>query len=534
MHRPGLWLPPLLAAAAFSCTPAALLAQSCDSAKQAALILIGSAADARDRDAASVGRCRASLIRSPLSITPVSRTTVRMLRPIPPTVLLQWNSSLPETMNDGALWAGRGLSTMVAGGFRLDRRRFTAIIAPEIVATQNRGFPIIPSTFGNRSEFASPWHDPPQSADLPLRFGTAPLVNFHLGQSTIEVHTSIVGVGFTAENQWWGPARYNAIVMSNNAPGFPNLFLRSHRPIVTPLGDFEARVQLGVLTKSLFFDNSPGSGYRSNSSAVITLRTALDSGLIIGAARSVYAHIDEVGELPAHAADVLWRWNQHRNLLVKPGHASDQIASLFFQWNFPEQGFETYAEWARLVPIRSLRDLIVDPQSGHGYTVGIQWLNQIQSNRALRFQFEATNLTQNPPLPGQRIRTFYTSNISPQGYTHRGQVLGAAIGPGSSSQFLGVDDIRGTTRLGVVVGRIRWEDEAYYQQITGFYSYRHHDISIFAGLRAVRRALESDMSGELLFTRRNNYLFQTSDLFDYSSAFDMPNVTFKLTVSPAR
>jgi hypothetical protein len=512
-------------------------AQSCDSTtsggvKRTALVLIGSVGDERMRDGALRGECSSSLIRSPLSLSPAKTLPGWKPRILWPSVAGTWNSAMPLTMNDGSMWAGRGLSTILSGGVRLDKSHATLILAPEITFSQNRGFPIVPSGDPNRSSFASPWHNLPQSADLPIRFGDQPFALVTFGQSAADLHAANVSAGFTTENQWWGPGIRNAIVMSNNAPGFPQIYFRTASPWQTRFGNVEARWELGLLSKSRFFDLGPGSGYRALSAGVVTLRTAFDSGLTVGAARAVYAHIDRVDGLSTHWMDVFWRWNQHGNVGVTPGHPTDQIASLFFQWNVPESGFQTYAEWARLIPPRSLRDLIVDPQTTQGFTAGLQWLNQLQSNRFLRLQGEVTTLEQTPPFAGAPVPTYYTSHISRQGYTQRGQVIGAAIGPGGSSQFIGVDLIHGLRSTGLELGRIRWEDESYYQQITGAFSYRHHDVSVFVGLRGSSRMFGNDIAGEIIWTQRDNFLFQSADLLNYDSAFDMKNLTLKFSIAP--
>src|SRR5215472_8062061 len=55
------------------------------------------------------------------------------------------NSGLPFSLNDGALWAGRGLNNeLTAGGFWFNGR-VRAIVAPSLVLEQNQAFQVIPS-----------------------------------------------------------------------------------------------------------------------------------------------------------------------------------------------------------------------------------------------------------------------------------------------------------------------------------------------------------------------------------------------------
>ena len=54
--------------------------------------------------------------------------------------------------------------------------------------------------------------------------------------------------------------------------------------------------------------------------------------------------------------------------------------------------------------------------------------------------------------------TFYVHTAAVEGYTNLGQLLGAAIGPGSNSQFLGLDRYTSRGRWGVFFERVRYDD----------------------------------------------------------------------------
>lgn len=492
-------------------------------------------ADDRRRIAQDLGRCSTSgeLIRSGLSLTkPLAPLTPVRWTLTAPSVDVTHNSALPFSFNDGPQWAGRGLTTSVSAGIRVETSRLSISIAPDLVYQQNRVFSVLPSPESNRSPFASPWHSGLESADIPLRFGNQSAVVLYPGESWIDFSAGPVGFGVSTDEQWWGPGIRNALLMSNNAPGIPQAYLRSRRPISTPLGAVEFRWILGGLTKSLFFDTLSTNDIRSLSAVVATLRTAFDSGLTVGVARSVYAPVSSVAGIRTHLFDVLTRWNQNSDTLGnRPAHPSDQLLSLFGRWVLPESGFEFYAEWAKLFA-PGLREMLVAPQLHQGYTVGLQWVRPLSSVTAFRLQAEATMLEQTPPSKAATIPSFYTSRFVPQGYTQRGQVIGAAIGPGSSSQFLAGDYLASRWRLGLELGRIRWEDEAYYRSPNGV-SFAAHDISLFAGLRGGVTASGMDVDVEMVSTKRLNYLFQSAQSgYAQDRGFDVSNFTLKLRVTP--
>ncbi|MDB4877442.1 MAG: Capsule assembly protein Wzi [Gemmatimonadetes bacterium] len=532
MRRRSRLLPLFLLAAA----GASVGAQCTDSTSHSgAITIVGSAADVRARDAQDLGRCslRGSLIRSSRSLTtPLNGNRGVRWAFVPPSIDETYNSALPFSLNDGAQWAGKGLTSTISAGLRLETSSLSLSFSPEFVYQQNKVFPVLPATAPGRSTFSSPWHGGIESADIPLRFGNQSIVAVYPGESWIEYHRGALAVGASTDEQWWGPGIRNALVMSNNAAGIPEVYLRTQRPLKTRLGDVEFRWILGGLTESLFFDTISTNNIRSLSAAVVTLRVAFDTGLTVGVARSVYAPVASTTKLRFHALDVLDRWDQTPDTIgAAPAHPTDQIMSFFWRWVFPESGFEFYGEWAKLFP-PGLREMLVAPQLHQGFTLGLQWVNPLSVTRAVRLQAEATMLEQTPPSLRATMPSFYVSRFVPQGYTQRGQVIGAAIGPGGSSQFLAGDYLAHRWRAGLELGRIRWEDEAYYRSPNGV-GFVAHDVSLFAGLRGGVTVGGTDVDVEAITQKRLNYLFQSAvGGFAQDRAFDVNNLTFKVSVVP--
>jgi hypothetical protein len=498
---------------------------------------IQSFADQRRRMSQDLGQCYTAgeLIRSVQSITPP--LTLPPTGPVRwafamPTVDATYNSALPFSLNDGPQWAGRGLTTTLSGGIRVEHEHVSASFTPSLVLQQNRIFPVLTSSVPGRSLYASPWYSGVESADLPLRFGGRSQTAFYFGDSWLDVRTGPVAFGIASDEQWWGPGIRNALLLSNNAPGIPRLFVRSRGPIDTPLGGVEFQWFLGGLTESLFFDTLASNSLRAINAVVATLRTALDTGLTIGVARSVYAPVSGPGGVLAHAFDAVTRWNQSTDTLGNPPrHPSDQVLSVFGRWVFPTSGFEAYVEWAKAFP-PGLRELLVAPQLHQGYTVGLQWVRPFASASAFRLQAEATMLEQTPPTARALVPSFYTSRFVPQGYTQRGQPIGAAIGPGSSSQFIAGDYVGRQWRAGIELGRVRWNEDVYYRTPNGV-SFVAHDVSIFAGVRGGVTLSGYDIDGELLPAKRLNYLFQSAvSGYSQDRAFDIDNLTLRLRISP--
>ncbi len=211
---------------------------------------------------------------------------------------------------------------------------------------------------------------------------------------------------------------------------------------------------------------------------------------------------------------------------------SDQLFSLFGRWVFPASGFEMYGEWARQEGFGSVRELITAPEATAGYTAGLQWVAPGARAGRLRLQGEITNLEQNDAVRNRAQSSFYTSANVPQGYTNRGRVMGAAIGPGSSAQWVAADYLRRDWRLGVFAARTRTDEDALERIYTR--NPRGHDVQGVAGLRAGGRVRGWEVAGEYSFGRRLNWLFQnTARAFDDFDAVDVNVSSFVLSVSPA-
>ena len=471
-----------------------------------------------------------------------------LVTPLLPEVALVNNSGLPFSMNDGALWAGRGASASVTGGVRARYRWLHATLAPTIVYAQNADFglpsdpSIAPPIPAPRSPYSNPWRVYGPSIDAPLRFGATAYRRIDFGQSALYASVGGAELGVTSENEWWGPGIRNALVLSNNAPGVPRVFARTARPLATPLGDVEARYFIGSLATSPFFEVplARRNRGRSISAAAVTLRPSPVPNLTVGLARSVYAQVVQGSSVAAHALDVLGNPGRPNAIPLSDGTqrlGRDQIYSLFGRWVLPDAGFESYAEWGRTELPVNLRDFLVSPNHTQGYTVGLQFARPVLAGRrTARLQAELTNVAQSSTYRQRPTGSWYTSRAVLQGYTQRGQWLGAAIGPGSTAQWLAGDLFAPAWSGGAFIGRIRWDDDAYYTipRFAGNGTCKH-DVSLMGGVRGTHRSAAGDVGGSITVANRLNPFYQTTG-FCYGDGplnrGDTRNITLSLSYSP--
>ena len=106
--------------------------------------------------------------------------------------------------------------------------------------------------------------------------------------------------------------------------------------------------------------------------------------------------------------------------------------------------------------------------------------------------------------------TFYVHTAAVEGYTNMGQLLGAAIGPGSNSQFLGLDRYTSRGRWGVFFERVRYDDDyAFYIAFPNVpFGYEYHQVDLTVGASVLRFAGPVDLGGTLELTRELNWHFQ--------------------------
>lgn len=460
-----------------------------------------------------------------------------------PELRTTWNSDLPFSFNDGALWAGRGVNYQLTVGVRVGLRigpiRVTAVLAPHFLYQENQPFPVIPyqsTADPPRDLYANPFHPLPESIDAPLRFGDQPLRARTWGQSSVWLEVGPLAMGAGTENEWWGPGVRNALIISGHGPGFPHLTLSSSRALATRLGSVEGRWLVGRLDESGYFDEDSENNFRSLSALGLTLQPAFDPNLTLGVARVVFSTLPPGDRWPRAVFDVLRVVGQPNS--GPPGEEQakgrDQITSLFWRWIAPGAGFEAYGEWARFEEPRSLRDFLEFPQHSVGYTVGVQWAGERAEGARLGVQGEITNLEPSATWRQRPVFGTYTSRVVPQGYTHQGQFIGAAIGPASSSQWLAVDRRSGRGwRIGVFGGRIRWEAAAHYTDVVPHP--KRGDVSLFWGGRMGLDLAGWSLSAELSHGVRLNYLFQTFP-FDFeglAEGVDIANTSVSVTLGKA-
>jgi len=421
----------------------------------------------------------------------------------------EYNSGYPYDRNNSALWAGRGASGIIEAGVAFRSKYLDIELRPAFAYQQNREFDLPATEQVGRSEYSYPWHQ----IDLPLRFGSDAYTTIDAGQSNVRLHAFGVAAGLSNQNLWWGPAIRNPILMSNSAPGFVHGYIGTDGPRAVGIGNLELELVWGILEESDYFDDIASNNDRWLTGIVASFEPRWTPGLHIGFARSHIIVENEVGGL----ADRLFGGYR----AVRSNSRENQLATVFGRYVFPESGFEAYVEWGREDHWGGIPDLIKEPDHSQGYTLGAQKLFRRADGTWVTAFAEVTKLQGGLNVRGGRGSIpFYTHSRLSQGYTQRGQMLGAGIGPGADAQSLGIDYYGRTHRTGLLLERTRYNDNAYYDNWAALYEYHGHDVEVSAELHHARRLGPVLLDAGISYSGRYNRHFVGFETRDYVFRYD--------------
>ena len=361
--------------------------------------------------------------------------------PVHPEARLVYNSAFPYGGDDGAVWAGRGLTGSVQAGGTVRYGPVSLTVAPVAFYAGNAGFDLYPNGEQGRLVYADGVR--PYLIDLPQRFGDGGYFRVDPGQSTLRVDGAGVAAGVSTANQQWGPAAFYPILLGNDAPGFPHLFLGTQRPLNVGLGRIHARLVWGRLGQSDYSTVSPDSANGLMRGLVAAFTPAGVPGLEVGLARFHHALWPEEGlrgrqlltQLEAFLKkDVSDPEDSEVNMI--PGN---QLASVFLRWVFPRSGMEVYGEFGRDDHNWDLRDLLLEPDHQSAYLVGLAKVWRPDDSRFVELRGEVLNAQ---PSHLSRVRSqgvFYYHTRVRQGHTHRGQLLGSPAVYGGAGSTVAVN-----------------------------------------------------------------------------------------------
>jgi len=436
---------------------------------------------------------------------------------------VRFNSAFPYGSNDGAIWAGRGFTPAIAGGFVVMAGPISLVLDPVAFVAQNERFTLMPNGQTGKAAF---WSGTFTGAiDLPQRFGDKSYSRIDWGQSALKADLLGVTVGISNANLGWGPMQTYEYILSGNAPGFAHVFAGTAHPINLWLARVHFRGIWGRLEQS---DYSPvqGSKYYSSRIEVGTQRFATGlvavlqpggiPGLELGGGRFFHSIWPREGIPRSYLTKSLQSITKS-GLPVTPGLADaqgggdNQEASAFARWVFPKSGFEMYGEYGHEDHNYDRRDLIQEPDHSRSYGLGLRKVISADSTRLTAVRVESINF-QMPTLGRNRGEGgIYVHGVLEQGHTSRGQFLGADAGIGTGAGFtFALDRFSQHGRSSYTITRtVRQEDGTFY--INGIQNPKSSDVQIGLGAERVRYLSHLELTTGANLIRELNRDFMTNN-----------------------
>jgi hypothetical protein len=347
-----------------------------------------------------------------------------------PEVVSRVNSGFPYGFNDGAVWAGRGVTLSAQGGLTLRYGPLAASLVPLVSWASNGSFGLQPNGQTGTLQYADGRY--PGSIDRPQRFGDRGYALASGGQTALEVSQWGLVTGVSAANDYWGPASDFPVILGNNASGFPHVFAGTAVPLDLWLARVHVRTLFGRLTQTAYAPQAGDTAIRAATGAVLVLTPRWPDGLEFGVTHFIH-------RIWAGRASLLDELSSPFSINPASNDPlENHLVSVFFRWVVPRGGVEIYGEYGSEDYRYNLREVFVEPDHIAGYTIGLRQAARRRSGWLRVIRAEVQNLQRGTLVQSRSQGPFYIHSLG-QGHTYRGQILGSEWGVGGAAAKVAVD-----------------------------------------------------------------------------------------------
>lgn len=384
----------------------------------------------------------------------------------------QNNSNLPVSFNDGNFFPARGWQERYSFGINLKFKFIEINYQPEKIILQNKPQEFFAGDVGNY--WARYYQLVRNNIDDFRSVGFGKKIDtMTLGQTYISFNFGKISTGISNQNIWWGPGIRNSLIFTNTASGFQHLFLNSNKPIETPFGKIEFSGIIGRIDSTRFED--PDDPY---------MRTMWEGGMIKKKNINRTISAFTINFQPKYLKNFYIGYAFSRQFYQKKFNQYNQsytffsndipkmeLGVLMFRLMLPRNHSEFYAELGQ--PEKSPWPWNFFGDSVRtGFVLGLRKFVPLKNkNYTFEFSTEFTQLAlmnprlifnRDPRADGPQFNSWYTSPIIRQGYSNDGQLLGSNIGPGSTSQMIGLGFRYKKNRIGIKFEKIVYNYDFYY------------------------------------------------------------------------
>ena len=449
---------------------------------------------------------------------------------------IEFNSLHPYNRNNGSMVPNRGYQHIISAGIYAEIGPLSIQLKPEYLFSENKDFegfgegpnghyPII---WAKRYEL---WNH----IDMPERFGDKSISKVLIGQSSVRLNFKGLSLGVSNENIWWGPSIRNSIMMSNHAQGFKHITFNTTKPLKTKIGNFEWQVISGRLESSGFLPANSDFQYAGTNVYVPKINQIDDTndwryiqaysltyspkwitGLSIGFIRWVQMYSALVkGKYWWMNGNPTW-FPAFQNLFRKNDvyenyeAQTDQAAGVFLRWFWKDSNAEIYVDYNHNDSKQNIRDLLLDSDHSRAVTVGLQKVFKINSDNYL-FSWEWTQMEQTASRLLRNAGSWYEHTYIYDGYTNKGEVLGAGIGPGSNSQYFSINRVRGKEKIGIAFEIIDQDNDFYHEAFASANDPRRYWKDFNLHVNFSKKYKNLWLSSNLIYSRSLNYQWDLDD-----------------------
>jgi hypothetical protein len=463
---------------------------------------------------------------------------------LPLKTTIQWVGDHPYDWNEGAMINAKGVQQYLNGGLNVKWKNVEMQLAPELVLAQN----LVYTGFSEGMDQVH-WRDYYRFnnfIETPERMGDAPYNKLFWGQSFIKFHYKNTALQLSTANKWWGPGFRNALVLSNNAAGFPHISLSNNQPIRSKIGTFNYEFIWGELINSNF--PPPASYLKYNGEQLYAAKENRTRtfqamhvnyipkwfpNLTLGLEQSFVQYADQLQGITDYLPV--------KNIINRlPNDVMNQpitITAFYFNYEFPAVKAKIYGEFGWNLNRTTLRNWLIQPDKGMGNVLGFSKIIPSQKKHYWEFKAEMTNLqlltvaeqftTGAPP-------SWYLGSYVRQGYTNNGKVIGAGVGPGGTSQTIEFNWRKGKNRIGLSGERRLHNDDFYVYSFTPSGDFRRFYVDFATTLKLDWSMGNWDIGPRISYIQTNNYnweLFQPTDTKYFVPGHDIQQTIGKLNLT---
>lgn len=452
-------------------------------------------------------------------------------RLLPLQLSQNFNASHPYGWGEGPVLPARGFQHVLEMGFQANVGPVSLQLYPQFFHAQNLPFEeydsSLPEIFFIRiSNFVG-------RLDIPVRPGNQAIRQALPGNSHLKVNFGAFAAGISTENLWWGPGIQQALLISDNAEGFPHATIHTRKPAKTAIGHFEGQYFMGKLENSHlpYYSDSSFEQYRTYpddwryfTGVTLSYSPKWVDGLSLGVGRTFMMYSRKLDENGWAAWFPLFEGFQKERVGLNASRFSetDQHFSAFGRWVLPKVKMEIYGEFIRTDHALNWRELILNPEHSRGYTLGFSKIIPLREKKQVFINMEMTQ-TENSinnlvKYEGSNFNFnhgglgLYENFQVVHGLTHKGQVIGSGLGHSGNSARITISKVNGLNNWGFSFERLSRDNNFYnFNQANGLELLPWVDLSMGAHLEKKMGHFLVSARARLIHSHNYNYGIKQSN-----------------------